>query len=335
MSQYDCVVVPGLGAFLAHRVGARFSADGKQVVPPCRVYTFNPALSQTDGMLVHSVSRALSIPRARAEEMVSRDVEAMIDTLHASGSLTLGRLGTIRLTASGTFDFTPAPADTLTPMAQWLAPVNVVCIDVKPEEERSEETPVAIKQHRIAAPVRRFVRTVAAAAAVVAVAIVASTPVTVNKVHYASATLPAVSAPRAAYVPSVKAPVLMIEHVAEEAVPVDTAARTAYQNRMKAEKTAPVAVVAPETVNRPEVPVATISAADKYCVIVGSLNSLDEAREFISRTRRNYSGPLDVLEKDGRYRVYAATSASYADAQRVMTGSGIARRFAGAWVCSR
>ena len=59
---HDCVIVPGLGAVLAHTLPARMDATGEKMLAPVRVFTFNPALNQNVGGLFLPFSPASSLP---------------------------------------------------------------------------------------------------------------------------------------------------------------------------------------------------------------------------------------------------------------------------------
>lgn len=54
----DCVIVPGLGGFVAHYTPAMRVAEENTFLPPTRIIGFNPQLKMNDGLL--------SSPRHRA-----------------------------------------------------------------------------------------------------------------------------------------------------------------------------------------------------------------------------------------------------------------------------
>ena len=54
----DCVIVPGLGGFIAHRRQASFSERTGEFQPPLRTIGFNPQLVMNDGLLVQSYMQA-------------------------------------------------------------------------------------------------------------------------------------------------------------------------------------------------------------------------------------------------------------------------------------
>lgn len=326
-STMTCVIIPGLGAVLAHIVDASIAADGS-VRPPHRSFTFNVALTQSDGILENSVARALEIPFERARALIADEVEAMQYQLRKQGSLSLGRVGTLTWNdADGTVTFVPAEADMLTPLASWLQAVKADTFITRQD--------VVAEARNIARPVpvwRRVVRSAAVASAIIAVAVVASTPIVVNNVDSASTALPAVSAPQPAYVPGTSAPVLNL--VADSLpMPVDTAARHAYQAERAALKSKPAETAKADRLTVAKPSQLTISDAHRYVVVVASVGNADEAAEFIARAKRNYGGEYGYVISDGRCRVYAATAPT--SAQAAQAAAQLSSRFKGAWVCGR
>ena len=54
---YNCVVVPGFGAFLAHGKSAEIDLATNTLVPPSKTISFNAQLSKNDGLLVSHISK--------------------------------------------------------------------------------------------------------------------------------------------------------------------------------------------------------------------------------------------------------------------------------------
>lgn len=342
LTTHNCVVIPRVGAVLAHYKSAEISDDGCCFMPPCRVYTFNADLKVTDGLVESSIARSLGVSHERASAIVAADVDTMIHQLHNDSHLSLGRIGTLWFDRdSETIEFRPFRRDGISHLASWLPDTSLAYFDSDRQEE-SAVSAAGTMAAKTASPLRRFLKATAAAAVFAAIAFVASTPITVRNANYASTSLPAVTAPRTAYVPSMTTPMITMPRMADQPV-VDTAARSKYQHDLRAaadEKAAPAAMTekkaekpADNTSKPPQNTQVRFNEADPYCVIVGSLNSEEEAREHMARLSRNYPHPLGVLIKDGRYRVYAATGATKAQANAAVRS--LSGRFAGAWVCSK
>lgn len=50
----DCVIVPGLGGFVAHHAEASYDENDALFLPPYRTLGFNPVLQMNDSLLVQS-----------------------------------------------------------------------------------------------------------------------------------------------------------------------------------------------------------------------------------------------------------------------------------------
>ena len=49
---HDCVVVPGLGAFIVNDENARYDSGSHSFMPPVRTVGFNPEVRHNDAMLI-------------------------------------------------------------------------------------------------------------------------------------------------------------------------------------------------------------------------------------------------------------------------------------------
>ncbi len=70
--EYNCVVVPGFGAFLAQRTSAKIDTATNTFIPPSKVVSFNAQLSKNDGLLVSYIAKEKNLGY---EEMLG-EVEA-------------------------------------------------------------------------------------------------------------------------------------------------------------------------------------------------------------------------------------------------------------------
>ena len=52
IAQHNCVIIPGVGAFLAHRVPACYNAKERVFMPPHRALVFNPQVTVDDALLL-------------------------------------------------------------------------------------------------------------------------------------------------------------------------------------------------------------------------------------------------------------------------------------------
>jgi len=104
--RHDCVVVPGVGAFINVRHAARRDAATGMWLPMTREVRFNSALSHDDGLLTSSYALKSSVTFTEARDMLIRDIRQLTDTLDTDGEVTIGHIGILRRTEE-TVTFTP------------------------------------------------------------------------------------------------------------------------------------------------------------------------------------------------------------------------------------
>ena len=103
----DCVVVPGMGGFVAHHVPAQLNDEGSLFLPPSRVVGFNQQLTMNDGLLTQSYASAHSTSFATAALILRRDVDDLTRRLRREGRVELDNIGQLRCSVDDAFSFTP------------------------------------------------------------------------------------------------------------------------------------------------------------------------------------------------------------------------------------
>lgn len=297
ISRTDCVIIPGIGALLAHRQCARFDFEAQMVTPPCRVLSFNGMLTETDGALAYSVARAEGISLEAASEKVKAETEAMKRQLMLDGQISLGRAGTLCLDAeSGAVTFNAFDADALSVATAWLP--TVAC---KPVQQAAEPVEM-IAVHR-PSPWARFAKIAASIAVLLGICFVASTPIVVDDMLLAS------------LAPEIQP--LTVEELAMPAYEEEAPALSITFAQLPAEE------VVEEETEEAEVQPAPLG---DYLVIVGSFTTREEAEAYVAR---KYGEGAGVVESHGRYRAYSASYATEAEARTAAAEIG------NAWACKR
>lgn len=105
---HDCVIVPGLGAFIAVVRPAAIDYDNWVILPPSRSLVFNQAVSSDDGLLANSYVRKYGVSFEEARQLVVREVSLMKDSLSANKELGAGNLGNLKLGEEDNLIFTPS-----------------------------------------------------------------------------------------------------------------------------------------------------------------------------------------------------------------------------------
>jgi nucleoid DNA-binding protein len=75
--RYDCVTVPGFGAFLTNRISAKIHQSTHTFYPPKKVLSFNEQLQNNDGLLVNYIAEVEKVPYQVAVEKVNKQVKAI------------------------------------------------------------------------------------------------------------------------------------------------------------------------------------------------------------------------------------------------------------------
>ncbi len=106
--QYDCVVVPELGAFLAHYQPASFFEATGLFLPPRKRVAFNEALRLDDGILLNYIMLHEGIGREQAQRQVGQFVSEMRRQVVSQGRFDLDNIGAFSQNDEGSLQFEPS-----------------------------------------------------------------------------------------------------------------------------------------------------------------------------------------------------------------------------------
>ncbi len=113
--RYQCVTVPGFGAFLAETTSAQLDTDTHTFYPPKKLISFNANLKNNDGLLGNHIALQEKISYDAAVVEISSAVNHWLSELQNNQTLVLKNLGSIANNAEGSLVFTPdTPVNYLT-----------------------------------------------------------------------------------------------------------------------------------------------------------------------------------------------------------------------------
>lgn len=336
--RYDCVVMPGWGAFVARYESARYDDMASTYVAPSRDISYNPGICHDDGMLAASVGRKEGISYERASRLVSDDIAAMRFQLQHDGEISLGMLGKF-VAQEGT---TPlyVPSDIIS--ASNFPSLKVLTLAEKIHNEAIEEELIGESRH---SRMRRFGLKAIKVAASIAVAIGVGygllAPIVTSRNDDNMASVAVTSNAFMANSQTSITPVqnslrqLMIAVPRNESATVEIEADLTESEVVKdivnEEPLKSEQLLADKPVSESK-PSVRFNSSDSYMLIVASLPTRAGAEKFIRETP---GCQLDILEQDGKYRVYAATGSSSSEAASQKLRNGLSSRFPDAWVCRR
>lgn len=306
LMSHDCVVAPGLGAFLVHETSAFYDVESGLFIPPTRTIGFNQAVTLNDGLLAESIARKERISIDAANAKVEAAIASFRKQLDDSSILPIGNLGEMS-SAGGTMLFEPSQQSAVDFRYRGLRPLRITPLSSTLVETSADETEQ---------PERPTVLPLALkiAASIIMILVGCGVFMTTGNLignrqtNYASLD----SGLRSSVETTVHAPIAEAR--------VDTALPMSREIQLN--------ISVPKA--EPEVNVTTVASATpgRYLLVVGSFPSMASARKHIGD---NIS--LDVIDMEGRFRVYAASAPTMAEASRL--ADELRADYPSVWICRR
>lgn len=297
----DCVIIPGWGGLIASSVPAY--VDGNIFYPPSRTIVFNPSLTHDDGMLASSICRREGIAYDSAREEIAAEVSAMRNAYDACGFVALPRIGSFRRLPDSTMRFDADPTGIGPARYSAFIPVALPVAQAHERVVAPDEDIHVMPRESIA---RRVLRVAAFVAILLGLALTLSTPISVNLDP----------TPDFASVGQTQRP------IQDEIYTVPAGFRFVLSVPDSARSVAPVSTK----------PSFLQAAEADYYLIIGSLNSKEEAEKWMDRHSDYAKG---IIERHGHFRVFAATGSSIEEAFKLKSDPEFARQNPEAWVYRR
>lgn len=105
--EHDCVIVPGLGGFIANYSPASIHPVHHTFSPPSRTLAFNASLRNNDGLLATSIKTELGISFQEAIEIIHGDVSEIKAGINSGRYLMLKQIGTLSIDREKNIQFEP------------------------------------------------------------------------------------------------------------------------------------------------------------------------------------------------------------------------------------
>lgn len=109
LRQHDCVIVPGLGGFIAQDCAATYIEEECCFLPPYRSVTFNPCLTMNDGLFVHEIAEQHHLSYDDALTAVNQAVNEIHKRILTKGKYKIAGVGTLENVNAKSYEFTPLP----------------------------------------------------------------------------------------------------------------------------------------------------------------------------------------------------------------------------------
>ena len=150
--RYECVILPGFGAFITQQHSARIDHSSNEFFPPKKIVSFNRQLVKNDGLLANYIVEAEKVSYQDALEIISRYVQDLEVILEENRSINFEKIGSFRLTEGEKLQFEPAEQNNFLKEAFGLDSFAATAVSrevyKKQAEAIEEKAPVAFTPER-------------------------------------------------------------------------------------------------------------------------------------------------------------------------------------------
>jgi hypothetical protein len=108
LTKHECVIVPGLGAFVVSGREAPDCHGAGLLAPSAKFLGFNPDIRHNDGLLAHTIARAENCSYQEARLQIARYVDRIRGQAEKQLPVQLPWIGTLALSVGRQWLFTPA-----------------------------------------------------------------------------------------------------------------------------------------------------------------------------------------------------------------------------------
>jgi hypothetical protein len=105
--RYQCVTVPGFGAFLTEIQSAQLHENTNSFYPPKKQISFNSSLKNNDGLLATHISKTEKSSYENAVIFIQSEVDSWKNKLNEYGTVSIKNVGEITFNSNKNMVFTP------------------------------------------------------------------------------------------------------------------------------------------------------------------------------------------------------------------------------------
>lgn len=321
VSQNNCVIIPGLGAFIAHNIPARYNIKEQVFTPPCRTLSFNADIKIDDALLLSAYMKHDNQTYQQAEQSMNKDINRLRNKLASKGTVQFGELGTFSMDINNSIMFEVSANGIDDPDNFGLQPLYISTL-----HNKSEKT-ITIKRKELS----RYIAVVAA----VILMFLFVTPIS-DKTYEND-----IKASLSGFASSEQISMMQqllasspeqIEATPEcEITPVEYSATkgvttTKEQNAANNKNTEPViiatitaaTVTAESATSTAETAPAVANPQQKYYIIVASSPNEDNAQLAIRELTAKHQAEYNVVKCGKRHRIAISSFNSESEAQNAL-----------------
>lgn len=150
--RYQCVTVPGFGAFLTETQPAQLHQASNAFYPPRKVVSFNSYLKHNDGLLANHIARTEKSSYEDAVQAIQSEIGIWRNILEINQKFALKNIGELSLNSEKNVVFTPYEQNNFLKEAfglnSFVSPVIKREVYKQEVEAIEEKTPIAITEEK-------------------------------------------------------------------------------------------------------------------------------------------------------------------------------------------
>lgn len=148
--RYECIIIPGFGAFLTHHQAAYVEKPTNNFMPPKKKLSFNRQLQTNDGLLANHLAKTYGVSYLEALQNIREQVQIWTAQIENKTPLYFSELGVLKSNDDGNWQFTSDPNNIFQAASFGLSPVGSYAISRKdistPEQKIIPITSVEVKK---------------------------------------------------------------------------------------------------------------------------------------------------------------------------------------------
>jgi len=151
--RYECVILPGFGAFLSQKVSAEFNEKQQNFYPPKKQLSFNSQLKKNDGLLANYIAEVENLGYKKAVYKIEEYVQQLQLQLEKDKNFTIKNIGTFDVSIEGKLQFEPLTATNF--LADSFGLSSIPALSVSREELKKQVEDLEEKAPILFTPERR------------------------------------------------------------------------------------------------------------------------------------------------------------------------------------
>src|SRR5699024_2790780 len=164
--RYECVIIPGFGAFLTHHQSAYIDTETNAFMPPSKTLSFNRQLQTNDGLLAAHLAKIYDLSYQEALQDLREQVQIWTEQLENKTPLNFVQLGVIESDQEGKWQFRPDPKNIFQATSFGLGPIDRVAVSRKELSSPKQKAVPIHTEKASGSSVLKYIRYTGTAAAI-------------------------------------------------------------------------------------------------------------------------------------------------------------------------